>query len=145
MEGHLTHYRVLYRDTDSMGVLYYGRYFELFELGRTEWLRDEGLRYRDMERDLGLILPVTRAECHYRGPLHFDDLAEVRTVVHGWTTSTLSFAHEIHSNESGRLCAAGRVELGCVTRAEWRPSRLPAAYSEMLQRVVPEARGRRLG
>ncbi len=144
MESHRTEYRILYRDTDSMGVLYYGRYLELFELGRTEWLRDEGLRYRDMEEQEGRMLPVIRAECHYQAPLRFDALAQIHTVVYGWTLSTLSFRHEVYDAESGVLCATGGVELGCVGVQNWKPTRLPGPYRELMERKAPEARYRRL-
>ncbi len=144
MASHRTAYRILYRDTDSMGVLYYGRYLELFELGRTEWQREEGLRYRDMEDEEGRMLPVVRAECRYHFPLRFDDLAQIHTVVHGWTSSTLSFRHEVYCEESGRLCAVGGVELGCVGTGDWKPTRLPDRYLELLRRQAPEAKGKRL-
>ena len=31
--------RVRYEETDRMGVVYHGKFFEYFEVGRTEWLR----------------------------------------------------------------------------------------------------------
>ncbi|MBC8329066.1 MAG: acyl-CoA thioesterase [Planctomycetes bacterium] len=144
MASHLTEYRILYRDTDSMGVLYYGRYLELFELGRTEWLRDAGLRYRDMEQNEGRMLPVTQAECRYLAPIRFDVLAQIHTAVHGWTSSTLSFSHEIYDSESGVLCATGGVELGCVGMEDWKPTRLPEVYRQLMARLVPERRHLRL-
>ena len=32
-------YRVIYGDTDQMGVMYYANYLRLFEIGRNEWIR----------------------------------------------------------------------------------------------------------
>ena len=43
--------RVRYADTDQMGVVYYANYLVWFEVGRTEWLRDAGWSYREMEAD----------------------------------------------------------------------------------------------
>jgi hypothetical protein len=34
--------------------------------------------------------------------------------------------------------------LGCVGTEDWKPTRLPAAYRELLSARVPENRGRRL-
>lgn len=140
-----TTYRVLYRDIDSMGYLYYGRYLALFELGRVEWMREEGLRYRDMETRLGLMLPVTEALCRYRAPLRYDDLARIRTWIAAWSATTVRFAHEVCSGESGALCATGEVELGCVDAGSRRPARLPETLRDILARRAPEARGRRRG
>ena len=89
------------------------------------------------------MLPVVRAACRYRAPLRYDDLALIRTEVHGWTWSTLSFRHEIHSDETGELCATGEIELGCVRMSDWKPSRLPNSYHELLRSEAPDAWGRR--
>ncbi|RMH03556.1 MAG: acyl-CoA thioesterase [Planctomycetota bacterium] len=144
MVRHTTEYRILFRDIDSMGVLYYGRYLHLFELGRTEWLREEGLRYRDMQDEEGCMLPVTIAECRYLAPLRYDSLARIETTLHGWSSATIGFRHEVRDGESGVLCATGMVEVGCCRIADWRPTRLPAPYRELLARIAPELRHRRI-
>jgi len=138
-----TTYRILYRDIDSMGYLYYGRYLALFELGRVEWMRAEGLRYRDMETRMGLMLPVTAASCRYRAPLHYDDLAWIRTWIAAWSATTVRFAHEVRAEEDGPLCATGEVELGCVDARTRRPARLPEALQGIREVRAPGARGRR--
>src|SRR5262249_45905998 len=40
--------RVTYADTDKMGIIYYANYFRYFEVGRTEFMRSLGVRYRDL-------------------------------------------------------------------------------------------------
>jgi len=32
--------RVRYKDTDQMGMVYYGNYFTFFEVGRVEYIRE---------------------------------------------------------------------------------------------------------
>ena len=54
-----TRLRVRYAETDRMGVVYYANYLIWFEVGRTEWLRQAGWTYRELERD-GISLPVSR-------------------------------------------------------------------------------------
>ena len=44
-----TRVRVRYADTDQMGVVYYANYLVWFEVARTEWLREGGWTYREME------------------------------------------------------------------------------------------------
>ena len=39
-----TDIRVIYGDTDQMGVVYYGNYLRYLEAGRTEYLRAVGIR-----------------------------------------------------------------------------------------------------
>ena len=170
MATHAASYRVLYRDIDSMGVLYYGRYLAMFEMGRVEWMRAEGCRYRDLEQEHGILLPVTEARCRYRAPIQYDDLLLVRTQVARWSASRIAFSHRIvvpegdsgeilarspASGASGslsslpdglwdgsmsRICAEGEVELGCVRAGDMRPTRLPKPFFSLLEQVVPTAK-----
>ena len=43
--------RVLYADTDKMGIVYHATYLRYLELGRVELLRAAGLSYARMEAD----------------------------------------------------------------------------------------------
>lgn len=157
MAVHGASYRVLYRDIDSMGVLYYGRYLALFELGRVEWMRSEGCRYRDLEIEQGILLPVTEATCRYRSSIAYDDFALVRTEIVSWTGSRVRFGHRIMvpdearctdlnllkemalDDSAGRLCAEGEVELGCVRREDHRATRLPEPLRGLLESVAKPA------
>ena len=70
--------RVRYADTDQMGVTYHANYLVWFEVGRTDWLRESGWTYRDME-DAGVSLPVIEVFCQYHQPARYDDEIEIRT------------------------------------------------------------------
>ena len=50
-------HRVLYGDTDQMGVVYYATYLRFFEGARGEWIRALGLTYAEIE-ERGIYLPV---------------------------------------------------------------------------------------
>jgi acyl-CoA thioester hydrolase len=143
MTAHDSTYRLLYRDVDQMGVLYYSRYFELMEMGRTEWARSEGFVYSDMEKNDGLLLAVINANCQYKASLRFDEIALVRTSVNAYTRATLCYHTEIFEQESGRLCAIGEVELGCLTTDTLTPNKLPDSFMEILRRAAPDCYGRR--
>ena len=41
--------RVRYAECDPMGYVHHSKYFEYFEMGRSELLRLSGIRYRDLE------------------------------------------------------------------------------------------------
>ena len=73
--------RVIYGDTDQMGVVYYANYFRYFELSRSEFYRSLGGSYVELERQ-GFGLPVVEASARYRAPAKYDDviLIEVRLV-----------------------------------------------------------------
>ena len=42
-------FRVRYAETDQMGMVYYANYLVWMEVGRTDFCRDCGFSYRDLE------------------------------------------------------------------------------------------------
>ncbi|HXG37184.1 MAG TPA: thioesterase family protein, partial [Bacteroidota bacterium] len=75
-----TQIRVRYADTDQMKFVYYAKYFEYFEQGRSDLLRAIGLPYPEIEK-LGIFLPVIEAFARYRKPAKYDDLLTVETII----------------------------------------------------------------
>src|SRR5690606_4436133 len=107
-----THYRVIYGDTDQMGVVYYGNYLRYFEAGRNEFLREKGARYRDVERELQIHLPVVEATVRYRHPARYDDLLRIETWIEEVRRASLRFAYRIvrDDDEIGRASCRERGE-----------------------------------
>jgi acyl-CoA thioester hydrolase len=80
MQKSLAPYRVIYGDTDQMGVVYYANYLRWFEMGRTELLRQIGATYSSVE-EAGFFFPVTEVSCRYLKPARFDDEITVETTL----------------------------------------------------------------
>jgi acyl-CoA thioester hydrolase len=40
--------RISYADTDQMSMVYYANYLKFFEVGRTELLREVGIKYKEL-------------------------------------------------------------------------------------------------
>ena len=90
--------RVRYKDTDCMKVVYYGNYLTYFEVGRVEFLRQQGLPMSDVDRKVHL--PVVEATVRYVRPARLDDLLDVRCWVSERRRASFRFAYEIR-NEAG--------------------------------------------
>lgn len=101
--------RVVYRDTDQMGIVYYANYFVYFEIGRVEYLRAKGMSYKGLE-ERGLRIPVLKAGCEYKRPARYDDVLRVRARLVGINRVRLSFAYEIFRDEDGELLVTGSTE-----------------------------------
>ncbi len=98
--------RVRYGETDQMGVAYYGRYLDWFEMGRTELCRAYGKTYRDWETE-GVFLPVVEANCRYKSSLFYDDVISIETTVEDVTNVSVIFRCRILRDEDGKLVAEG--------------------------------------
>jgi acyl-CoA thioester hydrolase len=123
--------RVIFGDTDAMGVVYHGNYLRFFEAARTEFFRATGHRYRDLE-DEGFLLPVTEAQVRYIKPARYDDLLRVEVSVAELRRASLRFAYRLLREEDGVLLAEGHTDHACVGR-DFRPRRFPEGLRAVLE------------
>lgn len=123
-----TRVRVRYADTDQMGVVYYANYLIWFEIARTEWLRDAGWTYRDMEEQ-GIALPVIESHCEYRQPARYDDEVTIATAGSLLTPVRIRFDYAVSVN--GSAIASGHTVHAAI-RPDGRPCRLPARLRDLL-------------
>ncbi len=132
-----TELRVIYGDTDQMGVVYYANYLRFFEAGRNEFIRARGMRYRDFEVDHGLRLPVTEAQVSYRAPARYDDLITVETSLAQVRRASARFGYRILRGDE--VLATGATVHACVD-LEGRVQRMPRALVERLGGVAADGR-----
>ncbi|MBI4565979.1 MAG: acyl-CoA thioesterase [Planctomycetes bacterium] len=123
--------RVRYGETDKMGVVYHPNFFRFFELGRTEYLRDAGLAYAELERR-GFLLVVTEAAARFHANVGYDEEIVIRTTVHSMGRASLRFVYAVE-DAAGRLLCDGSTELACVEAARRRPARLPPDVVSLLR------------
>ena len=113
--------RVSYGDTDQMGVVYYANYFRFFEQARIDLLRGQGLRYRDLESQRQIYLPVAEADCRYLSAARYDDLLLIKTWVAALGRASLTFAYEVwEAEKQARRLAAGSTR-HAVLNGQWKP------------------------
>jgi len=113
MKKNLTSYRVIYGDTDQMGVAYYANYLKWFEIGRTELLRQIGIPYTSIEKK-GLRFPVIEVSCRYFRPSRYDDVITIETSLTSLGRATLTFSYRLSRKEDGVLIASGWTKHACV-------------------------------
>ncbi len=126
-----TKIRIRYGETDQMGYVYYGRYAEFYEIGRTELIRSVGMTYRDLE-DQGIMLPVVRMEAKYYKPVGYDEEITIRTHLRKLPSARISFFYEIF-NASQELINEAICELVFTSSATRRPVRPPVKLLETLK------------
>jgi acyl-CoA thioester hydrolase len=126
--------RVRYAETDAMGVLHHAQHFVYFEQGRTELLRLNGVRYRDME-ERGIFYVVARLECRYRAPARYDDLLTLTTTTERLTPVRVEHGYRLTRED--RLLAEGHSTLVSVGR-DGRPLALPDDLYQRLTGVAAQ-------
>ena len=110
-----TEIRVRYGDTDHFGVVYYARYLNWLEAGRTEILRDNGITYADYE-DRGMFAPVVKLEIEYKAAARYDDILVVETKIDKIGNSSVEFSYAIHRKSDNLLVATAKTVNVFVTK-----------------------------
>jgi acyl-CoA thioester hydrolase len=120
--------RVIFGDTDQMGVVYYANYLRYFEAARAEYLRQRGRSGRDLD-EWGVTLPVVEAHCRYRRPAQYEDLLDIHIEVEAVAAASFRFAYRV-MRENDHL-ADGWTLHACVGR-DGKPHRFPAELRALL-------------
>jgi acyl-CoA thioester hydrolase len=103
---HKTTCRVIYGDTDSLGIVYYANYLRWFEMGRTELLRSLGVAYRTIEEN-GVALPVSEVFCKFQKPLRYDDVFVIETSVDTRIRAGMKFDYRLLYENEETVAATG--------------------------------------
>jgi acyl-CoA thioester hydrolase len=127
----VTSYRVIYGDTDQMGVVYYANYLRWFERGRSEFLRQIGLPYSTIEPQ-GFHFPVTEVSCRYANSARYDDVIRIETDLAELGRASLSFVYRISRESNNDLLATGRTKHACIDQAG-KVTRIPTMLLDALE------------
>ena len=121
--------RVIFGDTDQMGVVYYANYLRYFEAARAEYWRGTGRSYRDVEA-AGVALPVVEAHCRYRSPARYEDLLAIEIEVTELRGASMTFSYAIRRDDA-------LVAEGWTRHAVIGPTGRPRALPDELRALLP--------
>jgi acyl-CoA thioester hydrolase len=122
---------VRYAETDAQGVVHHANYLIWFEEGRSEFLRQQGCFYTDLERD-GFFVIVAKAEVDYRAPSFYEDRITIATTMEKGKGRMMVFSYKA-TNQDGVLVAEGRTH-HLVLNAERRLVTIPEKYQQILHK-----------
>ena len=132
--SNVTTYRVIYGDTDQMGVVYYANFLRWFERGRSEFLRQIGLPYSIIEK-AGYHFPVADVTCHYAQSAYYDDVVSIETELSDVRRVSLSFNYRITRQTNECLLATGSTKHACIDR-DGQVTRIPQMLETALRAVT---------
>ena len=126
--------RVRYKDTDQMGIMHHSNYIVIYEMARTEWLREMGLPYAEFERR-GIMSPIVEVQSKYLYPAFYDEVLTVKVFMEELPAARLVIGSEVY-NEQGRLINTGKVTLGFMHADTRRPCRAPEWFIEKINAEI---------
>ena len=102
-----------------MGIMHHSNYIVMYEMARTEWLREMGLTYAEIERR-GIMSPIIEVQSRYLYPAFYDELLTIKVFIEEMPSARLIIGSEVY-NEQGKLINTGRVTLGFMHADTRRP------------------------
>ena len=127
----VTDVRVRYADTDQMKIVYYGKFFEYFEQGRSDLLRHIGMPYPELEA-MGIYLPVIEAGSKYKHSARYDDLLHVETSLNEMPVARVRIEYRVFRNEEKEPMAEGFTVHSFINAHTGKPTRAPMKFLEVL-------------
>ncbi|RYL93798.1 acyl-CoA thioesterase [Sporolactobacillus sp. THM7-4] len=123
-----------YNETDKMGIIHHSQYVNWFEVARTDWIRQAGVTYRQIEEE-GMMMPVIGIEVHYHSPARFDDTVIVETSIKSYDSIKMSFAYRVIRASDGRLLVDG-TSTHCWTNLQMKPVSLRRKNPQLHQLIL---------
>ncbi len=130
---------VRYAETDRMGIVHHSNYPVWFEVGRTEFIKQNGISYSDIEKK-GILLPLLELKCRFISSSTYEDKIIVRTSIKSYTKTRLNFFYEIfkESNMESPITTGETVHVW--TTPNLRPVNLQK-YDEELFNIIARNAG----
>lgn len=113
---HDVEFRVRYAETDQMGVVYHTNYLVWCEVGRTDFIRQRGMSYADIER-AGIGLAVTELSARFHAAARYDDMVRVRTTLADVRSRGITFDYLITNAATGDRLVTARTALVSIDRS----------------------------
>lgn len=123
MKKFSTNIRVRYGETDQMGVVYHGNYATYFEVARTEWLRNVGVTYKNLE-DNGIMLPVISLAFNFLKSAKYDDMLSISVFLKKRPLVKIEFDYEIY-NQNKEKISTGNSVLAFINMKTNKPIKCP--------------------
>lgn len=126
-----TEVRVRYAETDQMQVVYHANYLVWCEVGRTDFLRQHGMSYAEMEKG-GIGLTVSDYSVRLHASARYDDRVRIESTLVDVRSRQVVFEYLLTNIETGERLATGRTSLVSIA-PNGRPIAMPAGIRARLE------------
>ena len=123
---------VRYAETDMMGIMHHSRYYPWFEVARTEYIKQVGMTYSEMEK-MGVMIPLTETEAKYISGLKYEERAEVSCTLFELSAARCGFKYTVKRLSDGKITTTGITRHGFVD-SEFKAINLKKKFPELYSR-----------
>lgn len=131
MEINHTEIDVRYAETDQMGIVHHSNYLIWFEIGRTNFIKQIGFNYADMEAR-GILSPIIDVQLSYKNPAKYGETVIIETWLKSYDGIRTTYEYRI-TNQKEDLLVTGSTIHVVVKKDNFKPILLRKTYPEWHQ------------
>ena len=133
MLKNISEVRIRYSETDQMHFVYNGKYFDFFEVGRAEMMRELNLTYKEIE-ERGFGMPVIETFIKFKNPAYYDEVLSIESRVEKLPELKVHIDHTITCPERNKIIVEGYVELVFLNSETKKLSRPPDFFINAIKK-----------
>ncbi|MCB0456236.1 MAG: thioesterase family protein [Flavobacteriaceae bacterium] len=107
---YISNIRVRFVETDPLGIVWHGNYIQYFEDGREAFGRHHGISYLD-QKENGFATPIVKSMSNHKLPLHYGDIATVKTIYVDSPAAKMTFRYEIYNPQGALACTGETIQV----------------------------------
>ena len=130
MTPYVTTMRVVYSDTDQMGIVHHSNYLKYYETARWNLFRQLETPYKKLEKK-GFLLPVISMQMEFLKPAFYDEKLTIETSIVSFKGARLVIGYRLF-NEEMELINKAKVILAFVDTKSRKACRPPEFVKEKL-------------
>jgi len=124
--------RVRWNDSDPFGIIYYGAYVRLFQVGEEELFRAAGLPFKELRLGRGVWIPRKALEAEFHSPAELDEEVVIRSWFARIGRTSITIRFDVHRAADMVHRASGTLTVVSVDKESMTPQPLPDEVREKL-------------
>lgn len=105
---------VEYCETDAMRIVHHSEYIKWMEYSRHQYFLAHGFDWAEMEKELGIMMPILSVGVTYKNMTRFGDKIKVIPKLEKFNGIYIDFSYKIVDCETGELKAIGKTRSGFI-------------------------------
>jgi len=126
--------KVMYYETDMMGIVHHSNYIKWFEEARCEYFDIKGIPYKTFE-DNGILIPVLGVHCEYKSPSIYGDIVSIVVKYKDFSGVRMAVSYTVLNKVTGMLIATGETK-HCFTDKNMKPISLKKANLKIYEKLM---------
>lgn len=125
---------VRYVETDKMQIVHHSNYYIYFEEARTQFIKDSGMSYSEME-EKGIMIPLIESSCKYLQGAKYEDELTIKTWIKELTPVKVEFNYLVIRDKDEKEIAKGSTIHAFVDSQSFRIVNMKKKHAEIFDKL----------